>query len=245
MTVVHALSVDVEDWFQVLNMVDMIDRADWDRYELRCVDSTRRLLDLFATRDAKATFFCLGWIAERMPNVIEEIHGAGHELGSHGYDHRVLAALAPHVACQRPVHRFADPRTVERGQHGACIGVSEEGLAPRSLRQPGDGRRGNTHRAVAAHGEPHRVELRIVRAFEQRGQPLQVGAREMAVGLEALRVDVDAVFGELVRHKTLDRLGMVGRDRGCGRADGDACHCAVVSAKRTPVIPAKAGSPLP
>ena len=93
MTVVHALSVDVEDWFQVLNMVDLIDRADWDRYELRCVDSTRRLLDLFATRDAKATFFCLGWIAERMPNVIEEIHGAGHELGSHGYDHRVLPAL--------------------------------------------------------------------------------------------------------------------------------------------------------
>ena len=75
MSVVHALSVDVEDWFQVLNMSGQIDRSDWDRFELRCVDSTRRLLELFAKHDAKATFFCLGWIAERMPEVIREVHG--------------------------------------------------------------------------------------------------------------------------------------------------------------------------
>ena len=93
MTVVHALSVDVEDWFQVLNMAHLIDRADWDRYELRCADATRRLLELFARREAKATFFCLGWIAERMPDVIAEVHAAGHEVGSHGYDHRVLHDL--------------------------------------------------------------------------------------------------------------------------------------------------------
>ena len=74
MTAVHAMSVDVEDWFQVLNMAHLIDRADWDGFELRCGDSTRRLLDLFARRDAKATFFCLGWIAERIPDVIREIH---------------------------------------------------------------------------------------------------------------------------------------------------------------------------
>jgi len=89
----HALSVDVEDWFQVLNMADHIDRADWDTYELRCVDSTRRLLELFDRRAAKATFFCLGWIAERMPEVIREIAAAGHEIGSHGYDHRILPDL--------------------------------------------------------------------------------------------------------------------------------------------------------
>jgi len=93
MSVVHAMSVDVEDWFQVLNMAHQIDRSDWDGFELRCVDSTRRLLDLFAKRDAKATFFCLGWIAERMPDVIREIHDAGHEVGSHGYDHRLLPEL--------------------------------------------------------------------------------------------------------------------------------------------------------
>ena len=93
MTAVHALSVDVEDWFQVLNMTGQIDRSSWGKMELRCVDSTRRLLDLFAKHDATATFFCLGWIAERMPEVIREIHAAGHEVGSHGYDHRVLPEL--------------------------------------------------------------------------------------------------------------------------------------------------------
>ncbi|MGC6488152.1 MAG: XrtA system polysaccharide deacetylase [Planctomycetota bacterium] len=93
MSVVHAMSVDVEDWFQVLNMAHLIDRADWDTFELRCGDSTRRLLDLFAKRDAKATFFCLGWIAERIPEVVREIHEAGHEVGSHGYDHRLLPDL--------------------------------------------------------------------------------------------------------------------------------------------------------
>jgi polysaccharide deacetylase family protein (PEP-CTERM system associated) len=93
MTVVHALSVDVEDWFQVLNMAHVIDRADWPKFELRCGDSTRRLLDLFARRNAKATFFCLGWIAARLPDLVRDIHAAGHEIGSHGYDHRLLPDL--------------------------------------------------------------------------------------------------------------------------------------------------------
>lgn len=93
MTFQHALSVDVEDWFQVLNMAHRIDRAQWDTFELRCGDSTRRLLDLFARRSAKATFFFLGWIAERLPDLVREVQAAGHEIGSHGYDHRVLPDL--------------------------------------------------------------------------------------------------------------------------------------------------------
>ncbi|MCA8966932.1 MAG: DUF3473 domain-containing protein [Planctomycetes bacterium] len=93
MSVAHALSVDVEDWFQVLNMAHLIDRAQWQQLELRCMDSTKRLLDLFARRDAKATFFFLGWIAERLPDLVREVHAAGHEIGSHGYDHRVLPDL--------------------------------------------------------------------------------------------------------------------------------------------------------
>ncbi|HEB51741.1 MAG TPA: DUF3473 domain-containing protein [bacterium] len=93
MSHVHALSVDVEDWFQVLNMAHLIDRSDWQKFELRCGDATRRLLDLFDKRGAKATFFCLGWIAERLPELIREIDRAGHEIGSHGYDHRLLPDL--------------------------------------------------------------------------------------------------------------------------------------------------------
>ncbi|MGB3966394.1 MAG: polysaccharide deacetylase family protein, partial [Planctomycetota bacterium] len=93
MTAAHALSVDVEDWFQVLNMAHVIDRAQWDALPLRCGDSTRRLLDLFARRNAKATFFFLGWIAERLPDLVREVRAAGHEIGSHGYDHRLLPEL--------------------------------------------------------------------------------------------------------------------------------------------------------
>ena len=93
MTAVHALSVDVEDWFQVLNMADHIDRADWDSFPLRCGDATRRLLDLFDKRSAKATFFFLGWIAERLPELVREVQSAGHEIGSHGYDHQLLPDL--------------------------------------------------------------------------------------------------------------------------------------------------------
>ena len=91
----HALSVDVEDYFQVLNMAERIDRSDWDRLELRCGDSTRRLLDLFAERGASATFFFLGWIAERLPDLVREVREAGHEIASHGYDHRLLQDLGP------------------------------------------------------------------------------------------------------------------------------------------------------
>ncbi len=89
----HALSIDVEDWFQVLNMSGHIDRGAWDAFELRCVDSTKRLLDLLDRRQAKATFFFLGWVAERAPRLVHEAVAAGHEIGSHGYDHRVLHDL--------------------------------------------------------------------------------------------------------------------------------------------------------
>ncbi|MGE3175636.1 MAG: XrtA system polysaccharide deacetylase [Planctomycetota bacterium] len=95
MTLAHALSVDVEDWFQVLNMAHRIDRAQWDRLPLRCVDSTRRLLDLFEKHRTRATFFFLGWIAERAPELVREVRDAGHEIGSHGYDHQLLPALGP------------------------------------------------------------------------------------------------------------------------------------------------------
>ena len=91
----HALSVDVEDWFHVLNMAHVIDRAEWDRLELRCGDSTKRLLELFDRRSAKATFFFLGWIAERLPDLVRLVESAGHEIGSHGYDHRLLPDLGP------------------------------------------------------------------------------------------------------------------------------------------------------
>lgn len=91
----HALSVDVEDWFQVLNMRDAVARERWPDLPLRCVDATRRLLDVLARHEARATFFFLGWIAERAPELVADVARAGHEIGSHGYDHRVLGELGP------------------------------------------------------------------------------------------------------------------------------------------------------
>lgn len=89
----HALTIDVEDYFQVLNLRAFCPVEDWDRFELRCPAATRRLLDLLDEYSVKGTFFCLGWIAERAPDLIREIASRGHEVGSHGYDHRTLPEL--------------------------------------------------------------------------------------------------------------------------------------------------------
>jgi polysaccharide deacetylase family protein (PEP-CTERM system associated) len=87
-----AMSVDVEDYFQVWAFSDVISRDSWDGFALRAGDSTRRCLDLFDASGAKATFFTLGWIAERDPALIREIVRRGHELASHGYDHTKATA---------------------------------------------------------------------------------------------------------------------------------------------------------
>ncbi|MHC5064191.1 MAG: XrtA system polysaccharide deacetylase [Planctomycetota bacterium] len=89
----HALSIDVEDYFQVLNLRASVQREDWEKMELRCGDSTRRILDLLDRHSAKATFFFLGWIAERLPDLVRDVASAGHEIGSHGYDHQLLNEL--------------------------------------------------------------------------------------------------------------------------------------------------------
>src|SRR5574341_392397 len=72
--VLNALSVDVEDYFQVSAFSDVVPYASWDRFPCRVEANTLRLLDLFDRYDAKATFFVLGWIAERYPGLVQEIH---------------------------------------------------------------------------------------------------------------------------------------------------------------------------
>ena len=83
----NALSVDVEDYFQVSALAPVIDRASWPQRECRVVRNVERLLDLFGDDGARATFFTLGWIAERYPALVRRIVKEGHELASHGYDH--------------------------------------------------------------------------------------------------------------------------------------------------------------
>ena len=85
---VNGLSVDVEDWFQVGAFENTIARSDWDSCELRVERNVDAILALFDRAGVKATFFTLGWVAERVPQTIRKIAEAGHELASHGYDHQ-------------------------------------------------------------------------------------------------------------------------------------------------------------
>lgn len=83
----HAITVDVEDWFQVWALSEKISRSSWDGFTLRVEQSTNRVLDLFDQYGARGTFFTLGWVAERCPGLIRDIVARGHELASHGWDH--------------------------------------------------------------------------------------------------------------------------------------------------------------
>ena len=84
----NALSVDVEDWFQVGAFETVIDRAEWDRLPVRVERNGDAVLALFDRAGVKGTFFTLGWVAERFPALIRRIADAGHEVASHGWDHQ-------------------------------------------------------------------------------------------------------------------------------------------------------------
>ncbi len=91
----NALSVDVEDWFQVGAFETTIKRADWDGLTRRVEHNTDACLALFAEAGVKATFFTLGWVAERHAALIRRIADAGHEVASHGYGHERVFTLTP------------------------------------------------------------------------------------------------------------------------------------------------------
>ncbi|MBR0551931.1 XrtA system polysaccharide deacetylase [Stakelama marina] len=84
----NGMSVDIEDWFQVGAFETVIDRRDWNSLEHRVEANTDAVLSLFGEADVKATFFTLGWVAQRYPALMRRIVEAGHELASHGWDHR-------------------------------------------------------------------------------------------------------------------------------------------------------------
>lgn len=84
----QALTIDVEDYFQVSAFADRVDIDDWSSIAPRVEENTNRLLDLFDLHKAKATFFVLGWVAERFPNLVKRIVADGHELASHGMMHQ-------------------------------------------------------------------------------------------------------------------------------------------------------------
>ena len=93
--VVNAMTIDVEDYFQVSAFEAAVPRSTWDSRESRVCRNTERLLELFEASNVKATFFVLGWVAERFPGLVRRIVREGHELASHGYEHRLVYSQTP------------------------------------------------------------------------------------------------------------------------------------------------------
>lgn len=91
--VLNGLSVDVEDWFQVGAFETVIDRKDWDGLSCRVERNCAKILTLFDAAGVKGTFFTLGWIAQRYPQMMRQIAEAGHEIASHGWDHARVFTL--------------------------------------------------------------------------------------------------------------------------------------------------------
>ena len=92
---VNALTIDVEDYFQVSAFAPYIQRADWDARECRVERNVGRILDMLAAQKTQATFFTLGWIAQRYPHLVRRIADEGHEVASHGYGHERVSDLTP------------------------------------------------------------------------------------------------------------------------------------------------------
>lgn len=89
------LTVDVEDYFQVSAFEDIVGIENWGSYTPRVVENTQQILSLFDKHDVKATFFVLGWVAEKFPDLVKEIDHKGHEIGCHSYYHRLVYSLTP------------------------------------------------------------------------------------------------------------------------------------------------------
>jgi polysaccharide deacetylase family protein (PEP-CTERM system associated) len=91
----NALTIDVEDYYHVSGFDRCVSRKQWDDFPSRVGDSTRRVLDRLAEADVRGTFFVLGWVAERHPDLVKAIHRAGHEIGCHSYAHRLIYEQTP------------------------------------------------------------------------------------------------------------------------------------------------------
>jgi len=95
MKTTNALSIDVEDYFQVTAFDRYVNRDRWDEYPLRVEGNTSRVLDILGMYGVRATFFVLGWVAERLPRLVRMIGECGHEIACHGYGHEVIYRIGP------------------------------------------------------------------------------------------------------------------------------------------------------
>ncbi|MBO9623598.1 MAG: DUF3473 domain-containing protein [Sphingomonas sp.] len=212
---VNALSVDVEDWFQVGAFETTIARDEWDGLEHRVEANTDRVLALFDGAGVKATFFTLGWVAERYPALIRRIAEAGHEVASHGWDHARVFTLEPDQfradlarsrkaledAAGTPVTGYRAPSfSIDRRTPWAHAILAEEGyrysssIAP--LRHDHYGWPDAPRRAFRPLGDAELIELPITLA--------RVLGREITAGGGFFRLLPNAVTDGAVRAANAD-----------------------------------------
>jgi len=139
--ILNAMTIDVEDYFHVSAFAGVVSSADWDSYESRVCRNTDRILGILEDADVAATFFVLGWVAEKYPELVKRIHRAGHELASHSYDHGLVydkspegfrddlrrAKAAIQQAIGEPIHGYRAPSysVTERSLWALDVLVSE------------------------------------------------------------------------------------------------------------------------
>jgi len=130
--VVNAMSVDVEDYFQVQAFSGHISREEWESRECRVETNTNRILDLFDEAGIHATFFTLGWVAERFPRLVRRIVEDGHELASHGLAHYRVDEQTPEAFrddIRRTKHMLEDIGGVAvRGYRAATFSIGAKNL---------------------------------------------------------------------------------------------------------------------
>ncbi|MBI1879482.1 MAG: DUF3473 domain-containing protein [Chloroflexi bacterium] len=120
----NALTIDVEEHFQVHAFETVVDRSAWDHHPSRVVTNTCRILRLLEEYDVRATFFVLGWVADRYPDLVKQIATSGHEIATHGYWHELVYRQTP------------DEFAADLGQSLEAIGRAFNGLQPAGYRAP-------------------------------------------------------------------------------------------------------------
>ncbi|WP_349343048.1 XrtA system polysaccharide deacetylase [Marinobacter sp. MMG032] len=128
----HAMSVDVEDYFHVAALSSVIRPEQWNSLPSRVEQNTERLLELFAEHDVRATFFVLGWVAERFPDLITKLSAQGHEIASHGYSHQLVYNQTPETfrkETYRSKHLLEDiTGKAVQGYRAASYSITRESL---------------------------------------------------------------------------------------------------------------------
>jgi polysaccharide deacetylase family protein (PEP-CTERM system associated) len=131
-SVVNAMTIDVEDYFHVSVFDGVVPRTQWEHLETRVCANTERLLALFAEHRVQATFFVLGWVAERLPELVGRIAAGGHEIASHGYAHRLIYDQTP-AAFREDVRRAKGLLEDQSGTPVRGYRAPSYSVTPRSL----------------------------------------------------------------------------------------------------------------